>query len=53
MALLNIMYHISIEMDKRKYSIGIFLAFDTIHHNILLNKLEIYGVRGAFYNFSE
>ena len=34
MALLNIMDEISVEMDNRKYSIGIFLdfykAFDTI-----------------------
>ena len=50
MALLNIMDQISIEMDNRKYSIGIFLdlskAFDTIDYNILLKKLEIYGIRG-------
>ena len=40
MALLNIMDEISVEMDNRKYSIGIFLdlskAFDTVDHNILL-----------------
>ena len=41
MALLNIMDEISVEVDNRKYSIGIFLnlskAFDTVDHNILLN----------------
>ena len=49
MALLNIINSISAEMDNKKYSIGIFLdlskAFDTIDHNILLKKLEIYDVR--------
>ena len=48
MELLNIMDEISVEMENRKYSIGIFLdlskAFDTIDHNILLKKLEIYGI---------
>ena len=51
MALLNIMDEISVEMDYRKYSIGIFLdlskAFDTVDHNILLKKREIYGIRGT------
>ena len=38
-------------MDNRKYYIGIFSdlskAFDTVDHNILLNKLEVYGIRGT------
>ena len=37
-------------MDNKNFSIGIFLdlskAFDTTDHNLLLKKLDIYGIRG-------
>ena len=37
-------------LDNRKYGCGIFIdlqkAFDTVNDNILLLKLEHYGIRG-------
>ena len=37
-------------LDDGKYSAGVFVdlkkAFDTVDHNILLKKLDYYGVRG-------
>ena len=51
MALLDLHEKIAKALDKNEYSIGILIdlskAFDTINHNILLNKLSHYGVRGV------
>jgi hypothetical protein len=50
MPLINIQDKITQAIDKNEYSVGIFLdlskAFDTVDHNILIKKLENYGVRG-------
>ena len=49
-ALLKIVDKIQSAIDEHDYSCGIFLdfskAFDTVNHEILLKKLEYYGIRG-------
>ena len=51
MPLLEMYDKITQAIDIKHYSIGIFIdlakAFDTIDHNLLLNKLRHYGVRGT------
>jgi hypothetical protein len=50
MSLINIQDKITEAIDKNEFSIGLFLdltkAFDTVNHNILIKKLESYGIRG-------
>ena len=50
LALLDIYNNISSSLDLNHHTIGIFLdlskAFDTINHDILLSKLQHYGIRG-------
>ena len=49
-AIIELTDNITKAMDEGKYTIGIFLdlskAYDTVNHQILLNKLEHYGIRG-------
>ena len=49
-ALVEITENIRKALDENKFACGVFVdfqkAFDTVNHDILINKLDHYGVRG-------
>jgi len=55
MAVLEMTDKINEAMENNQFSIGVFVdlskAFDTLNHNILLNKLYYYGSRGVAYEW--
>ena len=57
LALLELVEKITKSIDDGKYTIGIFIdikkAFDTIDHNILLQKLHFLGVSRVAYKLFE
>ena len=50
LSLITLTEKIRKDLDEGKFSCGVFIdlqkAFDTVDHNILLRKLEHYGIRG-------
>ena len=50
MAIVDMYDRISKSIDDGEYAVGVFIdlskAFDTLDHNVLIAKLEYYGVRG-------
>ena len=55
LALIYLVDQISKALENGEYVVGVFLdfskAFDTVNHDILFKKLEMYGIRGLALNW--
>ena len=56
-ALTEVINYIYKSLDEGNYVFGIYIdlkkAFDTVQHNILLHKLQYYGIRGLAFHWFE
>ena len=54
-ALINLTEQIKEALDQGQYAVGVFVdlqkAFDTVNHNILMQKLNRYGICGPVYDW--
>ena len=55
MALIDLIEDIASKIENKEFAIGVFIdlkkVFDTIDHEILIQKMDRYGIRGVALNW--